>query len=105
MGNAEWAEDRVPVWYIMDEFGARVQHSADAPNVRMVPFISTIDGAAYSLLFPVQNVDEGEEITRQGYQMAKFDPYLSLDCSRVEDGGRNPRKRRDQILQHCVAEP
>ena len=64
VGNAEWAEDRVPVWYIMDEFGARVQHSADAPNVRMVPFISTIDGAAYSLLFPVQNVDEGEEITR-----------------------------------------
>ena len=64
VGNAEWAEDRVPVWYIMDEFGARVQHSADAPNVRMVPFISTIDGAAYSLLFPVQKVDEGEEITR-----------------------------------------
>ena len=64
VGNAEWAEDRVPVWYIMDEFGARVQHSADAPNVRMVPFISTIDGAAYSLLFPVKNVGEGEEITR-----------------------------------------
>ena len=48
----------------MDEFGARVQHSADAPSVRMVPFISAIDGAAYSLLFPVKDVQEGEEITR-----------------------------------------
>ena len=38
-------------------------------------------------------------------QMAKFDPFLSLDCARVEDGGPNPRKGRDQILQHSVAEP
>ena len=28
----------------------------------------------------------------QGCQMAKFDPFLSLDCARVEGGGRNPRK-------------
>lgn len=54
VGNAEWAEDRVPVWYVMDEFGARVQHSDGEANVRMVPFISTVDGAAYSLLFPVR---------------------------------------------------
>ena len=38
-------------------------------------------------------------------QMAKFDPFLSLDCVRVEGGGRNPRKGRDQILQRSVAEP
>ena len=30
--------------------------------------------------------------------MAKFDPYLSLDCARVEGVGRIPRKGRDQIL-------
>ena len=29
---------------------------------------------------------------------AKFDPFLSLDCARVEGVGRNPRKGRDQIL-------
>ena len=34
----------------------------------------------------------------QGCQMAKFDPFLSLDCARVEGVGRNPRKGRDQIL-------
>ena len=37
--------------------------------------------------------------------MAKFDPFLSLDCARVEGVGRNPRKGRDQILQCSVAEP
>ena len=36
---------------------------------------------------------------------AKFDPFLSLDCARVEGVGRNPRKGRDQILQRSVAEP
>ena len=30
--------------------------------------------------------------------MAKIDPFLSLDCARVEGVGRNPRKGRDQIL-------
>ena len=38
-------------------------------------------------------------------QMAKFDPFLSLDCAGVEGGGSNPRKGRDQILQRSVAEP
>ena len=28
--------------------------------------------------------------------MAKFDPFLSLDCARVEGMGRNPRKGKDQ---------
>ena len=40
-----------------------------------------------------------------GCQMAKFDPFLSLDCARVEGVGRNPRKGRDQILQRSIAEP
>ena len=44
---------------------------------------------------------------RDGCWMAKFDPFLSLDCTRVEGGawGRKPRKGRDQILQCSVAEP
>ena len=36
--------------------------------------------------------------------MAKFDPFLSLDCNRSEGMGRNPREGRDQILQRSVAE-
>ena len=41
----------------------------------------------------------------QGCQMAKFDPFLSLDCTRVEGLERNPWKGRNQILQRSVAEP
>ena len=41
----------------------------------------------------------------QGCQMAKFDPFLSLDCARMEGVGRNPRNGRDQILQRSVVEP
>ena len=38
-------------------------------------------------------------LLQQCCQIAKFDPFLSLDCTRVEGGGCNPRKGRDQILQ------
>ena len=53
VGNARDAEDRVPVWYILDEFGSRIQHS-HSPNVRVVPFVCVLDGAAYSVLFPLR---------------------------------------------------
>ena len=42
---------------------------------------------------------------QQGCQMAKFDPFLSLDCARVEGVGHNSSEGRDQILQRSVAEP
>jgi len=63
VGNADTVEERMPVWYVLDEFGARIQHS-DEPSFRMVPFVYLQDGAAYSLLFPVQDCSEGDEVTR-----------------------------------------
>ena len=30
----------------------------------------------------------------QGCQMAKFDPFLSLDCARVEDVGAQSKERK-----------
>ena len=37
---------------------------------------------------------------------AKFDPFLSLDCARVDGvGAQSKEKGRDQILQRSVAEP
>ena len=60
----------------------------------------------------------GPRAERRGCQMAKFDPFLSLDCAGVEGVGawiapapphppprRNPRKGRDHILQCIIAEP
>ncbi|KAK7862871.1 hypothetical protein R5R35_003026 [Gryllus longicercus] len=69
VGPVSNVEERLPVWYIMDEFGSAIQHS-DKPTFRIVPFIYMPDQVAYSLLFPVQNLTEGEEVTRdfvEGY--------------------------------------
>lgn len=53
----------MPIWYIMDEFGSRIQHS-DQPSVRIVPFFSLSEGATYSVMFPVADLNENQEITR-----------------------------------------
>ncbi|CAH2094704.1 unnamed protein product [Euphydryas editha] len=56
-------EDRVPVWYVMDELGSGITHS-DNPNFRIVPFIHIPEQLTYTLLFPIENVEEGDIITR-----------------------------------------
>jgi tubulin--tyrosine ligase-like protein 12 len=48
----------------MDEFGSRIQHSDKEFNFRLVPFLSMLDGSGYSLLFPIKNVENGAEVTR-----------------------------------------
>ncbi|XP_038206579.1 tubulin--tyrosine ligase-like protein 12 [Zerene cesonia] len=62
-GNEFSIEDRVPVWYIMDELGSGITHS-DNPNFRTVPFIHVPDQVTYTLLFPTKDIEEGETVTR-----------------------------------------
>jgi tubulin--tyrosine ligase-like protein 12 len=56
-------EDSLALWYLNDEVGSAILHS-DEPNFRMVPFIQLPQQITYSLLFPIKNVDEGDQITR-----------------------------------------
>ncbi|XP_034251207.1 tubulin--tyrosine ligase-like protein 12 [Thrips palmi] len=56
-------EDRLPVWYIMDEFGSAIQHSSD-PNFRVVPFVFSPEQVTYSILFPIRDVELNGEVTR-----------------------------------------
>lgn len=53
----------MPIWYVTDELGSRLQHS-DEPNVRLVPFFDQSQQVAYSLLFAVDDVVEGGELLR-----------------------------------------
>ncbi|XP_017296191.1 tubulin--tyrosine ligase-like protein 12 isoform X2 [Kryptolebias marmoratus] len=57
------AEEKVPVWYIMDEFGSQVQHS-NQPSCCMVPFFYIPGQLAYTLLWPQQDLTKGDEVTR-----------------------------------------
>ena len=59
--HVQSAEERVPVWYIMDEFGSQVQHS-DQPSCGMAPFFYTHGQVAYTVLWPLQDLQEGGEM-------------------------------------------
>lgn len=52
------AEEKVPVWYIMDEFGSRIQH-ADMPSFATAPFFYMPQQVAYTLLWPLRDLDTG----------------------------------------------
>ncbi|KAK2858673.1 hypothetical protein Q5P01_003293 [Channa striata] len=68
------AEDKVPVWYIMDEFGCQVQHS-NQPSCGMAPFFYIPGQLAYTVLWPLQNLQEGDEVTRD-YTYGETNPLL-----------------------------
>uniref|UniRef100_A0A8C1M287 Tubulin tyrosine ligase-like family, member 12 n=1 Tax=Cyprinus carpio TaxID=7962 RepID=A0A8C1M287_CYPCA len=57
------AEEKVPVWYIMDEFGSRVQHSSQ-PTCCMAPLYYAPQQIAYSVLWPLQDLENGDEVSR-----------------------------------------
>ncbi|CAH0550755.1 unnamed protein product [Brassicogethes aeneus] len=66
------AEDRVPVWYIMDELGSAVYHN-DNPNCRIVPFMYVNEHTMYSLLFPTDDIEE-DYLAKRDYAESVKDP-------------------------------
>ncbi|GLT68020.1 hypothetical protein SLA2020_402840 [Shorea laevis] len=60
--------DETSVWYVMDELGSALRHS-DEPNFRVAPFLYMPEGnlasaVSFSILWPTQNVEKGDECTR-----------------------------------------
>ncbi|ESO05228.1 hypothetical protein HELRODRAFT_185510 [Helobdella robusta] len=73
-------ESASPIWYVMDEFGSRVQHS-DSPTVKMVPFCYAPTKTAFTLMWPIQDLKRGDEVTRDCVNMppnvsSKFRRFL-----------------------------
>ncbi|XP_066561366.1 tubulin--tyrosine ligase-like protein 12 isoform X3 [Amia ocellicauda] len=68
------AEEKVPVWYIMDEFGSQVQHS-DEPTCSMAPFFYMPEQIAYTILWPLQDLANGDEVTRD-YAYGESNPLI-----------------------------
>uniref|UniRef100_A0A0A1WNG6 Tubulin--tyrosine ligase-like protein 12 n=1 Tax=Zeugodacus cucurbitae TaxID=28588 RepID=A0A0A1WNG6_ZEUCU len=65
-------EERLPIWYVMDEVGSAVSHSDD-PNFRLVPFLYLNNQTTYSVLFPIRDCAYEENVTRD------FVEYFSKD--------------------------
>lgn len=63
IGNAASVEDRLPIWYIMDEVGCAIVHSEE-PNFRTVPFVLLPDKVTYTFMFPVSDVEYGAFVSR-----------------------------------------
>ncbi|KAM4614805.1 tubulin--tyrosine ligase-like protein 12 [Polymixia lowei] len=74
LGPDQSAEEKVPVWYIMDEFGSQVQHS-DQPTCGMAPFFYVQGQLAYTVLWPLQDLEQGDEVTRD-YAYGEPDPLV-----------------------------
>ncbi|GAB2219246.1 hypothetical protein Drorol1_Dr00006879 [Drosera rotundifolia] len=60
--------DETSVWYVMDELGSALRHS-DMPNFRVSPFLYMPKGnlssaVSFSILWPTQDVQKGDECTR-----------------------------------------
>lgn len=60
--------DETSIWYVMDELGSALRHS-DEPNSRVAPFLFMPDGnmssaVSYSILWPIHDVQKGDECTR-----------------------------------------
>ncbi|KAG8142776.1 putative Tubulin--tyrosine ligase-like protein [Naja naja] len=52
------AEEKVPVWYIMDEFGSRIQHS-DEPTFATAPLFYMPQQIAFTILWPLRDLENG----------------------------------------------
>ncbi|XP_065074738.1 tubulin--tyrosine ligase-like protein 12 [Ochlerotatus camptorhynchus] len=62
-GEGLTVENRMPIWYVMDELGSGILHS-NSPNCRVVPFIHVTEQMTYSLLFPIEDLEEGDQLYR-----------------------------------------
>lgn len=74
------AEEKVPVWYIMDEFGSQVQHS-DQPSCSMAPFFYIQGQLAYSVLWPLQDLQEGGENKMRPHTTARYQKVKVSLCA------------------------
>uniref|UniRef100_A0A915KZP0 Tubulin--tyrosine ligase-like protein 12 SET-like domain-containing protein n=1 Tax=Romanomermis culicivorax TaxID=13658 RepID=A0A915KZP0_ROMCU len=56
-------EEKLSVWYVMDEFGSRIRHNNE-PKFRIIPFYYVPQNILYSILFPIADSQYGDEVTR-----------------------------------------
>ena len=73
----------------------RAFHYQDALIMKMVRNISQHDGMTKALFVEfIGDIADAVQERNQCCQLAKFDPFLSLDCARVEGVGAQSKLRK-----------
>lgn len=107
--NAE-LESRIPIWYIMDEVGSAIIHN-HYPNFRLVPFMYVNQQITYSLLFPIEDVERGDAVTRNFVEgigtsiqekLALLLPWIKTDFSSENFNQEEPEQ--DYFLDGHIEE-
>ncbi|KAH9525039.1 Tubulin--tyrosine ligase-like protein 12 [Bulinus truncatus] len=91
------SDDSMPKWYIMDEFGSRIRHS-DTPNFRVVPFYHMNSGLVYSVMWPINEIELGDEVTRDyiegeknpSVRLARLIPWEPVDLMHINYNQEEP---------------
>lgn len=70
----------MPIWYIMDEFGSRIQHS-DSPTVKMSPFFFAPLQISFTLMWPLQDLEENGKVLFRLWQFIydTVENFVSFD--------------------------
>jgi len=84
-------DNKETLWYVMDEFGSRFDHS-DEPNMMFRVFCYAPTGVQYTVIYPLEDIAVGEEATRnyiltKNHQDARLYPWYPdrLDVDEVSD--------------------
>uniref|UniRef100_F6STG9 Tubulin tyrosine ligase like 12 n=1 Tax=Ornithorhynchus anatinus TaxID=9258 RepID=F6STG9_ORNAN len=103
--NQGSAEEQVPVWYVMDEFGSRIQH-CDEPSFATAPLFYAPQQVAYTVLWPLRDLETGEEVTRD-FAYGERDrlirkcmlmPWLPADVSDIDVTTPEPPEAHFQAI-------
>lgn len=79
---------------MLDELGSGIVHS-DQPNCRIIPFIHVAEQVTYSLLFPIKDIAEEEQVTRDFAEGFVDDRELMLLPWRDADFSEEPCEQHE----------
>ena len=71
------SNEAVPIWYIMDEFGSRIQHSEE-PSVKIVPFYFGPTQITFSVMWPLRDLEEGGKNALSSFFLLSLLPFLKV---------------------------
>lgn len=91
----------MPLWYVMDELGSAIIHG-DEPNFRVIPFIHAPDQVTYSLLFPITDVSEGDQVTRDYAEGVEKDRELMLLPWQDSDFSEEPFEQHEPEVAYFL---